>query len=276
MMGRGHSLSGAAVWLGGIGAYTVSTGTPVDPAIAIMGTAVFSGASLLPDLDSYTATVTKSFGIFGRAFYYITNAVSLTVYNLTKTRKDDDITNGHRTFTHTIIFAILAGLAVLGLTSLTGDINILGIDYTWGQLSALIIMAFFLHLGTAGLFAPQIKKAKNKLGLLAPYILMVFSLGVTFAISRFLPTDNTTYQWLAILVGVGVFVHILGDTITKMGTPLLWPIKISGKRWYDISLPSVFRIAAGGAVENMILIPVFIIVAVAGIVVQFLYGLGIL
>lgn len=276
MMGRGHSLSGAAVWLGGTGAYTISTGNVIEPALVIMGTAVLSGASLLPDLDSYSATVTKSFGFMGRVFYYVTNAISMTIYNLTKTSRDDDKENGHRTFTHTTVFSILVGLAVLGLTSLTGNLSIFGIEYTWGQVVALIIMAFFLHLGTAGLFAPQIKKAKNKLGLLAPYILMVFSLGVTFAISRFMPTENTNYQWLAILIGIGVFVHILGDTITKMGTPLLWPIKISGKRWYDVALPSAFRIAAGGAVENKVLIPLFMLVALAGIVVQFLYGFGIL
>lgn len=276
MMGPGHSLSGAAIWLGVTAGYTISTGTPVDPAILVMGTAIVSGASLLPDLDSYTATVTKSFGIFGRIFYYIANAVSLTVYNLTKTGKDGDITNGHRTFTHTLVFAILAGLGVFGLTSLGGQVNLFGVEYTWGQLSALLVMAFFLHLGTAGVFAPQIKKAKNKLGVFAPLILMTFSLLVTFLISRFLPTGDMTYQWLAILVGAGTFIHILGDTITKMGTPFLWPLKIRGKRWYDVSLPAAMRITAGGAVETKILVPLFTLTILSGIIIQVLFGFGIL
>lgn len=277
MMGRGHSLSGAAVALGAAGAYTLSTGETINPALLAMGTAALAGAALLPDLDSYTATVTKSFGVFGRVLYYITNAVSLTIYNVTSTRKDDDKENGHRTFTHTIIAAILFGLGSFGLTSIPGELNFFGIDYTWGQFNALIIMAFLLHLATAGIFAPQIKKAKNKLGVLAPYILMAFSLITTFIISRFLPVDgDTSYQWLAIVVGVGVFVHILGDTITKMGTPLLWPIKISGKRWYDVSLPAAIRITAGGTVENAILIPAFTIIAIAGIVIQVLAASGVL
>lgn len=277
MMGRGHSLSGAAVALGAAGAYTLSTGETINPALLAMGTAALAGAALLPDLDSYTATVTKSFGVFGRVLYYITNAVSLTIYNVTSTRKDDDKENGHRTFTHTIIAAILFGLGSFGLTSIPGELNFFGIDYTWGQFNALIIMAFLLHLATAGIFAPQIKKAKNKLGVLAPYILMAFSLITTFIISRFLPVGgDTSYQWLAIVVGVGVFVHILGDTITKMGTPLLWPIKISGKRWYDVSLPAAIRITAGGTVENAILIPAFTIIAIAGIVIQVLAASGVL
>ena len=276
-MGRGHSLSGAAVALGAAGAYTLSTGETINPALLAMGTAALAGAALLPDLDSYTATVTKSFGVFGRVLYYITNAVSLTIYNVTSTRKDDDKENGHRTFTHTIIAAILFGLGSFGLTSIPGELNFFGIDYTWGQFNALIIMAFLLHLATAGIFAPQIKKAKNKLGVLAPYILMAFSLITTFIISRFLPVGgDTSYQWLAIVVGVGVFVHILGDTITKMGTPLLWPIKISGKRWYDVSLPAAIRITAGGTVENAILIPAFTIIAIAGIVIQVLAASGVL
>lgn len=277
MMGRGHSLSGAAVALGATGAYTVTTGVPIDTALLVMVVATYAGSSLIPDLDSFTATVTKSFGIFGRALYYITNAISLTVYNLTKTRKDDDITNGHRTFTHTFIAAILFGLGSLALTSIPGTLNVFGIEYTWGQFNALLIMAFLLHLGTAGLFAPQLKKAKNTLGVLAPYILMAFSLLTTFIISRFLPvTEDTSYQWLAIIVSCGVLTHILGDLITKMGVPLLWPLKISGKRWYDISIPAAIRISAGGAFENKVLIPIFTLVCVAGIVIQVIAAFGLL
>ncbi len=276
MMGRGHSLSGAAVALGAAGIYSLNTGEPIHPALLTMGAIAFAGAALMPDLDSYTATVTKSFGFLGRILYYATNAISLFFYNITKTRKDDDIENGHRTFTHTIIASILFGLGSLALTSLPGELNFFGIEYTGGQFAALIIMAFLLHLGTAGLFAPQLKKAKNSLGILAPYILMLFSLITTFFISRFLPVGDENYQWLAIVVTAGMITHILGDTITKMGTPLLWPIKIRGKRWYDISLPTFMRITAGGAVENKILIPIFTLVALFGIVVQFLFGFNVL
>lgn len=276
MMGRGHSLSGAAVALGGAGVYTLNTGEPIHAALLAMGTIAFAGASLIPDLDSFTATVTKSFGFLGRILYYITNAISLLLYNITKAPKDDDIENGHRTFTHTLVASILFGLGSLALTSLPGKIDFFGIEYTGGQFAALIIMAFLLHLGTAGLFAPQLKKAKNSLGIFAPYILMLFSLIVTFVISRFLPVGDENYQWLAVVITAGMITHILGDTITKMGTPLLWPLKIRGKRWYDISLPTFMRITAGGAVENKILIPIFVLVSLFGIVVQFLYGFNIL
>lgn len=264
MMGRAHSLSGAAVWLGGTAAYTLITGKPIEPSIIVMGAAVFPGAALGPDLDSYTATVTKSFGIFGRIFYYMANAISILMYNLTKTRKDDDITNGHRTFMHTAVASALIGFAVFGLTGLPGETQILGEQIPISELAAIIIMAFFLHLAVAGLFAPQIKKAKKTYG---PYLLMVGSLITTFLLAKllFIPSPVENYHWLAWVVGVGWFTHIMGDTITKMGTPFLWPLKIRGKRWYDMALPSALRITAGGAFELKILTPLFIAVIAAGI-----------
>ena len=276
MLGRGHSLSGAAVFLGATGYHTITTGEPVDPAFLVMGTSIMSGAGLIPDLDSYTATVTRSYGIFGRILYNITNGLSLLIYNATATRKDDDIENGHRTLTHTLVFAIVSGLAVWGLTTIPGSLTFFGEEYTLGQFFSLLLMAFLLHLGTAGLFAPQLKKAKNKLGLFAPYILMAFSVLVTFVTSRFLPPNSMPTEILAILVGVGIFVHILGDTITKKGTPLLWPLKIRGKRWYDIALPAFLRITAGGPVELKILVPLFTVICVLGVAAQIVVGVGIL
>lgn len=273
MMATGHSLSGAAVFLAGSAAFTYFTQTDIPPVVLIMGTAVFAGAALAPDLDSFSSTVTRSYGIFGRIMYHLTNALSMLVYNVTKTQKDDPKENGHRTFMHTIVASILMGLLVVGLTSLPGTVNIFDKDFTWGQISALIIMAFFLHLGVAGLFAKQIKKAKTGIG---AYILMAGSFITTCIVAIFLPNDEASYQWLAILVGAGYFVHILGDTITKMGTPMLWPLKIRGKRWYDIALPGPMRITAGGSFETAILDPLFIAVIIAGITAHVLFAVNVI
>lgn len=261
MMGPSHALSGAALWLGGTATYTYTTGTQIDPIILIMGTAVAAGAAIAPDLDSSSATITKSFGIFGKLFYHITNGVSLLLYNLTKTKYDSNIENGHRTLTHTVLAAIAAGLIVLGITSLPGSVTIGDKTFLTGQLGAILCLAFFLHLGQAGLFAPLIKKARAKVG---PYILIIITLTLTTIIAAFLPTYDTGYQWLAIIVTVGYLTHILGDLITKKGVPALWPIKIRGKRWYDVSLPSALRITTGGAVENAVLLPAFGLITALG------------
>jgi membrane-bound metal-dependent hydrolase YbcI (DUF457 family) len=273
MMGPAHSLSGAAVWLGGSAAYTIITGTEIPPAILIMGTAVFAGAALVPDLDSYSATATKSFGIFGRLLYYIVNSLSMLIHGATRTKYDKPVENGHRTFMHTTVGAALLGVLTLVLTSLPGHTEIFGKQFATGQLFAIGIMFFFLHLGLAGLFSKQIKKAKKAFG---PYLLMLVSLAITVATAAFLPTAHADYQWLAIVVAAGAFTHILGDTITKMGTPMAWPVKIRGKRWYDVSLPTPLRITAGGSFEMVILTPLFILVIAAGIVLHVLLYMGLL
>lgn len=260
MMGPSHAMSGAAVWLVGSAVYSVTTQTPPSAPLLIMGTVIMAGAALGPDLDSYSSTVVKSFGIFGRLFYYIVNALSVVVYNITKARHDSDKENGHRTLFHTGFMAVLVGVLAALATLSTGDVTVFGHKYLWGQFFGLIIMGVFLNLALAGLFEP-VRKARKKLG---PYLMMAFSIAATFVFALVVPEANNTYAWLGIAVGGGWFIHLLGDLITKMGVPVLWPIKIMGKRWYDVSLPSFLRITAGGAVEKTLLVPGFILAIIGG------------
>lgn len=271
MMGRGHAQSGLAVSVAGTAALALTGTLQMEPVPLIIACIVFTGASLGPDLDSYTATVTKSFGIVGRILYYITNFISLAVYNLTRSRRDDARTNGHRTFTHTLIGAILMGLGVFGLTSLPGEVEIAGNMFSWGQVATLVLVAFFLHLGVAGLFSSKLKKLELKVG---PYLIMLGALATAFLISMFLP--DMSYQWLAFAVTGGFITHQLGDMITKAGVPLVWPIPIRGKRWYDVSLPGPLRIEAGGVFERKILEPIFFALTGLGLVAHFLIALGII
>lgn len=276
MMGRAHSLSGAGLWLAGSAAYTLTTGEPLHPTTVIMGTALVAGAALAPDLDSYSATVTRSFGIFGRIFYHITNMMSLTIYNITKTRRDADLENGHRTFTHTAVAALLAGFMVwLATTFIPGTTTVFGKPYENTELASLLIMAFFLHLGLAGLFSKQIKKAK---GIVGPYVLMAVSLAITVATGAFLPEVSTPLEgyFVPVVVTIGLLIHILGDLITMKGVPFVWPMKIIGKRWYDVSLPGPFRIKAGGAFELSILTPIFVLLIAGGLVLHLLIGFNVL
>lgn len=275
MMGRAHSLSGAGLWLTGSATYSLVTGVPLHPTIVVMGTALFAGAALAPDLDSYSATVTRSFGIFGRLLYHLTNFISLTIYRLTKTHRDADLENSHRTFTHTAIAALLAGVGVWAATTLVpGTTEILGKSYTNTSLISLALMAFFLHLGLAGLFSKQIKKAKSTFG---PYVLMAISLVITAVTGFFLPAnDGFNGYFFPVAVTGGLLTHILGDLITLKGVPLVWPFKIIGKRWYDVALPTPFRIKAGGAFELTILTPIFILLIGGGMALHILIGVGVL
>jgi membrane-bound metal-dependent hydrolase YbcI (DUF457 family) len=275
MMGRAHSLSGAGLWLAGSATYTLTTGQELHPTIVVMGTALVAGAALAPDLDSYTATVTRSFGIFGRVLYHLTNFISLFIYRLTKTQRDADLDNGHRTFTHTAVSALLAGVGVWAATTLIpGTTELMGKPYENTALASLILMAFFLHLGLAGLFSKQIKKAK---GVVGPYVLMAVSLVITAITAYFLPTGNDGINGLffPFAVTTGLLIHILGDLITLKGVPFVWPLKIIGKRWYDVALPGPFRIKAGGPFELSVLTPIFVALILGGLVLHILLGVGV-
>jgi len=272
-MGRSHALSGAGIWLVGSAVYSATvTHEPNNIPTLILGTIVFTGAALAPDIDSYSATVTKSFGIFGRVLYFLANVVSLFFYNITRSRYDEPKTNGHRTFFHTTIAAIVMGGLVALATLSTGEVTIWDKVYSWGQVFALLIMAFCLHLALAGVFSKQLKNSKKGFG---PYILMAASIGIMLIISRVLPAPEGTYAWLGLAFGLGWYTHLLGDFITKMGVPLLWPIPISGHRWWDVSLPTFMRIEAGGTVENVFLVPLFLLMIAGGAVWNVLIIMGV-
>lgn len=263
MMGKSHAMSASAVALAtaaiGFGPID-ATVTPL--AVIALYTTVMVGGSLWPDWDSHGSTVVRSFGIFGKGIHEFINAIGLLIYNITRTKYDKPKEGGHRTFFHTPASAILTGLIISGLSSIGGNVALFGKDYTIGQLFSLFIMWLFLHVGLAGLFEKSIKKARKKIGV---YLVMVASLGGTVLISRYLP-DSQNYWWLGIAATTGILIHMLGDMITKMGIPMAWPLKIRGKRWYDVSLPSFMRITAGGWFEQAILFPIFSLVTLVGFV----------
>lgn len=261
MMGKSHAMSASAVALGtaAIGIGPIDAGT-TSLAVVALYTAVMVGGSLWPDWDSNSSTVVRSFGIFGRAIYQFVNAIGLLIYNITKTKRDKPKEGGHRTFFHTPVAAILTGFVISGLSSLPGTMPIFGKNYTTGQVFSLIIMWLFMYVGLTGIFEKSIKKARKKFGI---YSLMLISLIATFLVGRFMP-ENENYWWLGIAAVLGIFIHQLGDMITKMGLPMLWPLKIRGKRWYDVSLPSFMRIEAGGAFENTFLFPLFLFLTILG------------
>jgi membrane-bound metal-dependent hydrolase YbcI (DUF457 family) len=68
----------------------------------------------------------------------------------------------------------------------------------------------------------------------------------------------------------GCLVHILGDTCTVQGTPLAWPVKIHGKRWWMVRAP--ITVHAGGDGERYGVVPV----AWAATVVAALWMVGLL
>lgn len=265
MMGPSHAMSGAAAWLGFSAVASTQFGLTefTEPTSLVLGTVVAAGAALAPDIDSHGSTVVRSFGIFGRLFYMIANSLSVLTANLIRTGKDEVKENGHRTLFHTLLFAVLAGFLTTLAVSQTREVVILDETYSLGTVFALIILGTFLHLGLGGLFVKPAAKARSQFG---PYLMMLITAGITLAVAWFLGEmgeTTATYPWLGIAVGFGWFIHLLGDMITKMGVPIMWPLPWKGRLWWNFATPTFMRITAGGTIENVIIFPVLIIATIA-------------
>lgn len=271
VMGPTHAMSGAAAALAGIAVYTTTVG-PVEPVLGITFTVMAAGAAVAPDIDSFGSTIVRSFGIFGKVAYHIANSLSVAVHGITATRKDGTITNGHRTLFHTTVMAIVMGGLVALATSPTNTVDLWGQNFSWGQVNAIVLMSIFLNLSMAGLLEKRIKKARKQFG---PYLLMLGSVVGAIAIAVLMPPPDGSYAFLGIAVGFGWFIHLLGDAITKMGVPIAWPLKIAGKRWYDIATPPFMRITAGEDFEKKILLPVITFLTIGLLIYNVLVYFGV-
>lgn len=239
MMGRSHAASGAFLWLAGA-AVLERTGYHQPPVQIAVGTVVCAGAALLPDLDMSGGVLCGKGGAtiartFGRASLFVAECVeklSLGVYCLTKTDADPDRDNGHRTLTHTLPFAAVAGAAVSGACAL------------WGRWAVVAVLFLFLGLGVRGLLDEWCERA----GWLP---ITILSLIAAVLVYLHLPAGRG-YPLLGVAVAAGCVVHLLGDVITRAGIPVLWPFRYRRRRWHMIGVPNAVAVTVGGKVECLI------------------------
>lgn len=234
VMGPTHAMSGAAVGLAVAQALPASWGGVTTIPDALVYAGIAAGAALLPDLDSPQATVSRSFGPLSQGLSHVVENASQAFVNLTRGPKDDYCGNGHRTATHTIWFAFLAG----GLAALLISM--------FAKTAAIALLFVFLGLAIRGLL-PEWSKSKDWL--------LVTGLSALLAYGAWLwaPTSASALV-MGSAVTVGVLTHLAGDFITKNGIPALAPIVPVGKRrWWDFGLPSGLRISASGWADKALL-----------------------
>lgn len=92
-----------------------------------------------------------------------------------------------------------------------------------------------------------------------PVYILACSLTLFGLLSAWLPS-------YALLVSsafcVGNLAHLLGDAFSLSGLPLLWPLKIREKRWYDVKAPKIIRFRVGDTVETVLLTPLMLLLAI--------------
>ncbi|WKX68728.1 metal-dependent hydrolase [Streptomyces sp. XD-27] len=255
MMGPAHSLSGAAAWLG-VGAALSATGHEMPWPVLVVGALICAGAALAPDLDHKSATISRAFGPLSRGLCEVIDKLSHAVYKATRKQGDPRRSGGHRTLTHTWVWAVLIGAGASLLAVVGGRWAVLGI--------------LFVHmvLAVEGLLWRMARVSSD---------VLVWLLGAT---SAWILADvlhqpgngsdwlfggaGQEYLWLGLPIVLGALVHDIGDALTVSGCPILWPIPIGRKRWYPVGPPKGMRFRAGSWVELKVLMPAFMVLGGAG------------
>jgi membrane-bound metal-dependent hydrolase YbcI (DUF457 family) len=222
--------------------------TPVQLAV---GTAMCAGGALLPDLDlsgrvttdEGGATVAHTFGVLSLFVAECVEKLSLGIYDLTRTRRDPHLRNGHRTFTHTLPFTVGVGVGVFELCR------------HFGKPAVLAVLFVTFAMALRGLFETWARRA----GWL---VVTLVAAGATLSAYRLLP-DHRGYPVLGVALGVGGVVHLLGDMVTSHGCPILWPIPTGRRMWRCVGVPDVIAVTVGGKVEVFVLRTAFTLVALA-------------
>jgi membrane-bound metal-dependent hydrolase YbcI (DUF457 family) len=253
MMGPAHSLSGAAVWLG-VGAAAAYADHAMPWPVLVVGTLICAGAALAPDLDQPSATISRAFGPPSRLLAILIGNISAVVYNATRAKGERRRSGGHRTLTHTWVWAALVGAGFSAAA------------VVWGRWAVLVTLFVHVVLAVEGLLWRMARVSSD---------VLVWLLGATSAWLLAAVLDepgngsdwlfqDQPYLWIGLPIVLGAVVHTLGDALTVSGCPMLWPLPIAGKRWYPLGPPRFMRFRAGAWVENRILMPAFVVLGAAG------------
>lgn len=218
-MGRDHCLSGI---LAGLVVTTITGSTGVDAALIVSVTA---GAALWPDLDHPSATAARSFWLVSRLAAAGLDRLGVLVYALTATARDKPTSDGHRTITHTVVWAALSGVVVATIAALWP---------TWGAWTVLFVM---ISLALRGLLGQMRKRAD--------WFTVSAAAAALTAAAVLADPDGIDPGLLGFCVALGSLVHCLGDSCTIHGCPWLWPVPIKGQTWYRIGTPRWMRFRTG-------------------------------
>ncbi|MFF7248224.1 metal-dependent hydrolase [Embleya sp. NPDC008237] len=248
MMGPAHSLSGACAWMAA-GAAADAYGRPMPWPVLVVGGLICAGAALGPDLDHKAATVSRSFGPISLILCGLVDALATATYRATRKKGDPRRNGGHRTLTHTWVWALLVGVGASAICAYGGR---------WGVLGVLFV---HMVLAIEGLLWRQARLHSDilvwLLGGTSTWMLVEILNRPGNGSNWFFTEPGREYWWVGLPIALGALTHCIGDALTVSGCPILWPIPIGRKRWYPLGPPKSMRFRAGAKVEVKVLMPLF-------------------
>jgi len=240
--GPTHAVMGLAAW-SALSLVAISRGVHMDFETWTAGAALTSGAALLPDLDHPPATVSRSFGPVTEVLSRVVDKTSVGIYDLIRLKGDPHRNGGHRTFTHTMVFAALAGVITASLVAMRNP---------W---VTAVLLFFFCGLGVRGLLHEWDHKADT-------FVVIVGSLLVTWKCWQWVHTGGGKAAWFGVAVIVGCLAHCVGDAVTEDGCPIFWPVPLGRKLWRPVGLPTFMRYRTGGKVEMVFVGPLCTVLSI--------------
>lgn len=117
-------------------------------------------------------------------------------------------------------------------------------------------LAAAVHAGTA---TRRDKPCRN--GHRAVTHTLLFAILAGAVASAVLAVVAPAWWWLGIPLAAGCLTHDLGDACTPSGCPILWPVRIAGRRWHPIGPP--WRLTLDGPGERWIVGPACTLGAIA-------------
>jgi len=272
---------GGALWLAGC-AVAHAAGHHLSLSVYTVGTAVCAGWALAPDLDHPGSTVARSVGPVTRALAGGVGAFGAWVHARTRTRWDRVDLDGHRTVTHTAVWALLVGAVVT-------------IVQRWGGPWVAAVLVFFASsLGIRAALPSAWRRVRVRTGFRLRWargrltrrfmgkrgrryvnncrrfpVSVPIGCASVLAFAAYRMTADDAW-WLGLAVGLGSLIHCLGDCLTDSACPVLWPLPLgpAGRRrmWFALGPPAPMRFHAGGVVERHMVQPLLVVLAVGSVV----------
>lgn len=191
MMGPSHAATGAAAWLALTGPISPVAALHMPPELQLLGALTTAGAALISDWDHPRATI-------AHALPPVTEWIS---------RGIRAVAGGHRQGTHSLLG--IAAFTAVAVAEANLQVPIGGRVYAPGQ---GIIAAFLVAVAAKAL------RLLPGRGFVAGWLL-----GAAVAVLGTVLGGGL--WWIPASVAIGVTVHILGDALTCVGVPLLWPAR---------------------------------------------------